>query len=1278
MQIERRFTKAGQSAYAEIEFRKAISEIKNPDGSVVFRLADIDVPAQFSQVAADILAQKYFRKAGVPKHLRRVEENSVPSWLWRSEADLAAMKDLPKEEQYGSETDARQVFDRLAGTWTYWGWKGGYFASEDDALAFRDELAYMLATQRVAPNSPQWFNTGLHWAYGIDGPGQGHFYVDPFTNKLVKSKSSYEHPQPHACFIQSVGDDLVNEGGIMDLWVREARLFKYGSGTGSNFSYLRGEGERLSGGGKSSGLMSFLKIGDRAAGAIKSGGTTRRAAKMVVVDIDHPDIEDYINWKVKEEQKVASLVTGSKIVAKHLKAIMKACINCTADNDACYDPKQNPALKREIKAAKQNQVPENYVKRVIQFAKQGYKDIEFKTYDTDWDSEAYLTVSGQNSNNSVSLKDDFLRAVEADGTWNLTARKDGKVMKTLKARDLWEQISHAAWASADPGLHFNTTMNDWHTSPAAGPIRASNPCSEYMFLDDTACNLASLNLLQFKDAATKNINIADYEHAVRLWTLVLEISVMMAQFPSREIAERSYEYRTLGLGYANIGGLLMSSGIPYDSAEGRAIAGNLTAIMTGVSYATSAEIAAKLGPFPGFKPNRESMLRVIRNHRRAAHGETQGYEGLSVNPVALIHGECPDQDLVAHATAAWDKALELGEKHGYRNAQVSVIAPTGTIGLVMDCDTTGIEPDFALVKFKKLAGGGYFKIINRAVPEALRTLGYSESQIAEIEAYAVGHGNINQAPAINPGSLRAKGFTDDKIEAINGATKAAFDIKFVFNQWTLGLDFLKEKLGVSDEQLADMSFNLLEHVGFSKKDIEAANIHVCGAMTLEGAPFLKNEHLPVFDCANPCGKIGKRYLSVESHIRMMAAAQPFISGAISKTINMPNEATVEDCKAAYMLSWKLALKANALYRDGSKLSQPLNASLIEDDEDDDAMEDFLAAPVAAQAVTVTEKIVERVIERITREREKLPNRRQGYTQKAVIGGHKVYLRTGEFGDGRLGEIFIDMHKEGAAFRAMMNNFAIAISLGLQYGVPLEEYVEAFTFTKFEPAGMVQGNDAIKNATSILDYVFRELAVSYLNRHDLAHVDTSDFSNTALGKGIEEGKTNLLSTGWTRGYKPTLVTSGQIDRTSGEPKGSATAAPAKAIGAAPIKAATGATVTAFAGSAVRKLEPAVSAATSEIVAFKRDYEERAAELAEEIADDGPSEAAPDVTALFSDKAAADAAAAKSDAKKLETERRIRSIAQGYTGNMCSECQNFTMVRNGTCEKCDTCGATSGCS
>ena len=1269
MRIERRFTRQGQSAYADIQFRKAVSEIRNPDGSIVFRLDDIDVPAQFSQVAADILAQKYFRKAGVPARLKKVEENAVPSFLWRSVADEAELAKLPEGERYGSELDARQVFDRLSGTWTYWGWKGGYFASEEDARAFRDELAYMLATQRVAPNSPQWFNTGLHWAYGIDGPGQGHFYVDPFTGRLTRSKSAYEHPQPHACFIQSVADDLVNEGGIMDLWVREARLFKYGSGTGSNFSHLRGEGEKLSGGGRSSGLMSFLKIGDRAAGAIKSGGTTRRAAKMVIVDIDHPDIEAFIDWKVNEEQKVAALVAGSRIVRNHLAEIMKACVNCEADNGDCFDPQKNPALKREIRRAKKNAVPENYIKRVIQFARQGYQSIDFKTYDTDWDSEAYLTVSGQNSNNSISLKDDFLRAVEEDGTWNLTARKDGKVMKTLKARDLWERIGYAAWASADPGLHFNTTMNDWHTCASAGAIRASNPCSEYMFLDDTACNLASVNLLPYRNA-DGGIDIAAFEHSVRLWTIVLEISVMMAQFPSKEIARLSYEYRTLGLGYANIGGLLMTSGIPYDSAEGRAICAAVTAILTGTAYATSAEMAAELGAFPDYDRNAQNMLRVMRNHRRAAYGDRDGYERLAVAPVPLVASDLKQAALAAHARAAWDRAIELGEEHGYRNAQATVIAPTGTIGLIMDCDTTGIEPDFALVKFKKLAGGGYFKIINRAVPEALRSLGYPEAEIAEIEAYAVGHGNLDQAPGINPGSLRARGFTEEKIATVNAALKSAFDIKFVFNQWTLGADWVKETFGFTDEQLNDVAFEMLPALGFSKKDIEAANVHICGAMTLEGAPFLKDEHLPVFDCANPCGKIGRRYLSVELHIRMMAAAQPFISGAISKTINMPNDATVEDCKNAYMLSWKLALKANALYRDGSKLSQPLNASLIADEGEDEeeAVEALAAQPAAARAAQVTEKIVERVIERLYRDREKLPNRRKGYTQKAVVGGHKVYLRTGEFDDGRLGEIFIDMHKEGAAFRAMMNNFAIAISLGLQYGVPLDEYVEAFTFTKFEPAGVVVGNDAIKNATSILDYVFRELAVSYLGRHDLAHVDMSDFDKTALGRGINEGRAEPVSKGLTRGA-PLKVVSGKL---GSDPKGFAGNA-----GGQPTRSAP----TAFSGSNVLALTSASAHAaqrsapdTEGATAFRRDYEERARELVEEAVEAEAADEASPAAALFTDAASREAA----EAKALEASRRQKAIMQGYTGNMCSECQNFTMVRNGTCEKCDTCGATSGCS
>ncbi|MBV1693466.1 MAG: vitamin B12-dependent ribonucleotide reductase [Hyphomicrobiales bacterium] len=1231
MKITRRFTEAGKSPYDKIPFRRATSEIKNPDGSVVFRLADFAVPEHWSQVAADILAQKYFRKAGVPKRLRRVEENAVPSWLWRSAADDAAMADIPEKERIIGETDARQVFDRLAGTWTYWGWKGGYFTTEEDARAFFDEHRYMLAMQYGAPNSPQWFNTGLHWAYGIDGPGQGHYYVDYRTGQLTKSQSAYEHPQPHACFIQSVEDDLVNENGIMDLWVREARLFKYGSGTGSNFSLLRGENEKLSGGGRSSGLMSFLKIGDRAAGAIKSGGTTRRAAKMVVVDVDHPDIEAYIDWKVKEEQKVAALVTGSKICQKRLKAILKACVNCEADGDDCFDPLKNPKLKQAIREARRDQVPENYVRRVIQFARQGYTDIDFATYDTDWDSEAYLTVSGQNSNNSVRVTDEFLRAVEQDGDWTLTARITGKPVKTLKARDLWEKIGHAAWASADPGIQFHTTINDWHTCPKSGPIRASNPCSEYMFLDDTACNLASLNLMLFRGKENA-FDIAAFEHCCRLWTIVLEISVMMAQFPSRQIAELSYHYRTLGLGFANIGGLLMASGIPYDSAEGRAICGAISAIMTGVAYSTSAEMARELGPFPGYAGNSADMIRVIKNHRRAAYGQTEGYDKVSIAPVPLDHASCPDQDLVAAARRAWDRAIELGQAHGYRNAQATVIAPTGTIGLVMDCDTTGIEPDFALVKFKKLAGGGYFKIINQAVPPALRTLGYSEASIAEIEAYAVGHGSLRQAPAINHTTLKAKGFTDEVLAKLEGGLKTAFDIKFAFNKWSLGEDFLTRNLKIPAEKLNDPAFELLPHLGFSKRDIEAANDHVCGAMTLEGAPHIKAEHLPVFDCANPCGRKGKRFLSVESHIHMMAAAQPFISGAISKTINMPNDATVEDCKQSYMLSWRLALKANALYRDGSKLSQPLNSQLLADDEEEaaDAVEQIIAQPQAARAAAVAEKIVERIVMR-ERERDKLPGRRKGYTQKATVGGHKVYLTTGEYEDGRIGEIFIDMHKEGAAFRSLMNNFAIAISLGLQYGVPLEEYVDAFTFTRFEPAGLVQGNETIKNATSVLDYIFRELAVSYLGRNDLAHFDPGDISSTAMGQGEDDDAAaparptvpvaRIVSHGFTRGR---MSREAQVTILRGN-----TALAAETVQERPVAMMHETVTTAF-----QKSETvSVGVRTATVVAGA-----------------GPS---------------------------VSDQREVARM-KGYVGEACPECHNFTLVRNGTCLKCDTCGSTTGCS
>ncbi len=1226
MKIERIFTEAGKDAYASVDFTTTSSEIRNPDGTTVFKLDDVKVPAAWSQVASDVIAQKYFRKAGVPAVLKKVREKGVPSFLWRSVPDEAAMADMPEADRFGGEISAAQVFDRLAGAWCYWGWKGGYFSSEDDARAYFDEMRYMLATQRAAPNSPQWFNTGLHWAYGIDGPSQGHHYVDYKTGKLTKSNSAYEHPQPHACFIQSCADDLVNDGGIMDLWVREARLFKYGSGTGTNFSHLRGAGESLSGGGKSSGLMGFLKIGDRAAGAIKSGGTTRRAAKMVIVDADHPDIEDFINWKVIEEQKVASIVAGSKMHEQHLNGIFAAIKAWDGAEADAFDPSKNETLKATIRAAKKAAIPETYVKRVLDYARQGYTAIEFPTYDTDWDSEAYSSVSGQNSNNSIRVTDAFLQAVKDDANWRLTNRKDGSVAKTIKARDLWEQVGHAAWACADPGIQYHDTVNAWHTCPEDGEIRGSNPCSEYMFLDDTACNLASMNLLTFYSDG--KFQAGDYMHATRLWTLTLEISVTMAQFPSKEIAQLSYDFRTLGLGYANIGGLLMNMGFGYDSDEGRAMGGALSAIMTGVAYATSAEIAKELGPFAKYKKNSKHMLRVIRNHRNAAHGKTDGYEAMNVNPVALDLVNCPDQSLTKLAAKAWDEALKLGEKHGFRNAQATVIAPTGTIGLVMDCDTTGIEPDFALVKFKKLAGGGYFKIINQSVPAALEKLGYGSAQIEEIVSYAVGHGTLGNAPGINHTSLVGHGFGQTEIDKIEAALPSAFDIRFVFNQWTLGEEFCTGILGIPAEKLVDPSFDLLRCLGFSKKDIEAANDHVCGTMTLEGAPHLSEDHYHVFDCANPCGKKGKRFLSVESHITMMAAAQSFISGAISKTINMPNDASIEDCKDAYELSWSLGVKANALYRDGSKLSQPLAAALVDDDED--AAEVLESGTPHEKAAVLAEKMVEKVIiKEVSKGRERMPERRRGYTQKAIVGGHKVYLRTGEYADNTLGEIFIDMHKEGAGFRAMMNNFAIAVSVGLQYGVPLEEFVDAFTFTKFEPAGMVQGNDSIKNASSILDYIFRELAVSYLDRNDLAHVKPEGVSFDDLGRGEEEGKRNFREVPGSNGSDPVEVL--KRVASAGYTRGRV---PQELM---LVHGGAGATALSDAG------DPAVVLET----------------LVPEISTKGLAETSVGTGALGLDD-------------------RSKAKMQGYEGDPCGDCGNYTLVRNGTCMKCNTCGGTSGCS
>ncbi len=1298
MEIERRFTKAGESPYKDIAFETRTSEIRNPDGKHIFRQENVVVPSFWSQIATDILAQKYFRKRGVPL----------------------------KEGGTGGENDARQVFHRLAFTWMDWGKKYGYFSTAEDAQAYYDEMCFMLARQMGSPNSPQWFNTGLFAVYGINGPAQGHYYVDPKTAEVKKSTSAYERPQPHACqpwhapvstpfgpvaigsivdggliglevydgtdegkgttrviavkengikpvfrvvlkngtaveatgdhlllasrerrgeaqwvqvdelepgmrlqlstasevqnslvgirgsaieaalvsrtvatmpalreeavirlefaglqrvydiqtlsgqylsnnvivhncFILSIEDDLVNEGGIMDLITREARLFKYGSGTGTNYSKLRASSEPLSGGGVSSGLLSFLKVSDRSASSIKSGGTTRRAARMVTLDADHPDVLKYIDWKAQEERKVAAMVTGSRLLRKHTKRLLEACKGQDSENGdgaARFDPKKNKELERSVREALQDEVPPSWVFQVIQLAEQGIWDFEPEEYTTDWDSEAYNTVSGQSSNNSLRLSDVFMKAVMDDGWWELVNRTDGKSRQKIRAREIWDRIATAAWLCADPGLQFHTTVNDWHTCPKDGEIRASNPCSEYMFLDDTACNLASLNLMTFYDVEKGEVRIEELRHAIRLWTITLEISVLMAQFPAREIARKSFDFRTLGLGYANLGTLLMVMGIPYDSAEGRAIAAAISAILSAEAYATSAEMAAELGAFPRYAANREDMLRVIRNHGRAAYGAApEEYEALSVIPQPIDALFCPP-DLMAAARRAWDKALALGEKYGYRNAQVTAIAPTGTIGLVMDCDTTGVEPDFSLVKFKKLAGGGYFKIINTSIPPALHKLGYSDDQIQDIERYCLGRGTLDGAPGVSSEKLREKGFSDTEIQKINTSLANAFSIDYSFQPNVLGKEFLAETLQIPEATFSLPGFNLVAHLGFTAKEIEATNLWACGTMTIEGAPHLATEHYAVFDTATPNGRIGKRSIAWKAHIEMMASVQPFISGAISKTINMPSASTVDDIKGAYLLSWNKMLKAIALYRDGSKLSQPLSALMPGSDATAEAVLAIMK-DAGKETISLAPSSATR-----GKKRNPLPSKRFGYTQKAKIGGHSIFVRTGQYEDGTLGEIFLDMHKEGAAFRSLLNSFAIAVSLGLQYGVPLEEFVDAFTFTRFEPNGIVSGHDHIKMTTSVLDFIFRDLALSYLGRTDLVQVKPDDLAPTAMNKN---------------------------------------------------------------GSSKHEMN---GNGNGELVA-------------------------------------------------LDNEVHVARM-KGYEGDGCPVCGHFTLIRNGTCMRCDTCGSTTGCS
>ena len=1214
MKVNRFFTDRNSGPYYDIVWERRKSEIRNPNGKAIFSEDAVIVPVFWSQIASDIIAQKYFRKAGVPSD--KIYE--WKKWAKRCENSEDPGNFLPED---GAEHDSRQVFHRLAYTWMDWGRQNNYFDSEEDENAFYDETCYMLAHQFAAPNSPQWFNTGLYSVYGIDGPAQGHYYFDAEKNEIVKSQSAYKRPQPHACFILSIEDDLVNEGGIMDLVTREARLFKYGSGTGSNFSRIRGVNEFLSGGGVSSGLLSFLKIGDRSASAIKSGGTTRRAAKMVTLDIDHPDVEKYINWKAGEEHKVASMVTGSSILKKHIDAIKKALAGFRGPEDDKFNAEKNHELAAVLRAALGDKIPPSYLYQQLRRLEQGDEEVDASQYSTAWDDEAYNTVSGQSSNNSLRLTDDFMRAVLCDADWELKSRTTGEIVKTVKARKLWSDVARTSWQCADPGLQYHTTINDWHTCPAGGEIRASNPCSEYMFLDDTACNLASINLAALYDKRNKVFNVEGYLHAIGIWTTILEISVVMAQFPSPRIAELSWQYRTLGLGYANLGTLLMIMGLAYDSEESRAVAGALSALLSGEAYAQSARMAAEHGSFARYGENAENMLRVIRNHRRAVNNADSGeYEGLHTIPRGIDPLRCPAYLLDA-AKAAWERALDLGKIHGYRNAQVTAIAPTGTIGLLMDCDTTGIEPDFALVKFKKLAGGGYFKIINQSVPPALEALGYSPQVIEGIVAYAMGRKTLNGAPAINHETLQAKGFTHDAIAAVEDAVKSALNLEGVFNSWILGKSFVENNLQIPESTWSLQGFSLLRHIGFSQEDIDEAELFACGTMGLEGAPGLKKEHYAVFDTAAPSGKKGKRSISWTAHIGMMASVQPFISGAISKTINMPNSANYDDVKGAYMLSWKNGLKAVALYRDGSKLSQPLSTFAPGTDPLADTIlkvERGLDIPACAP---------DRRKSNLRGMRNSLPNRRMGYTQKAKIGGHSIFIRTGEYEDGNLGEIFLDMHKEGAAFRSLLNSFAITVSLGLQYGVPLEEYVDAFTFSRFEPNGFVQGHDYVKMATSVIDYVFRDLAISYLKRSDLGQVKPEDLVATATKSDSEVPGTRPRGEKHSAGFRPNATVSSPAAPASIQPP----QAPPSGSGKHSTKGQTGHVPVMQAPSAY------ITQPQMQVALLEESYPEES-----------------------------------------EVIKIVQARIKGYEGDPCSSCGSFTLVRNGTCMKCDTCGGTTGCS
>jgi ribonucleoside-diphosphate reductase alpha chain len=1045
LKIQKIFTKNCCDAYDNIKFKNAQSVLKNLDGSVAKESAELIVPEHWSSIAIDVLARNYIRKKGISKHLKKVYEIGIPEWLQRSEPDTT------HKYEDTQETDSRKVFDRLAGTWTYWGFKEGYFDSEQDARNYFDEMRYMLAMQYGAPNSPQWFNTGLHWAYGIAGAPQGHYYFDEIMQTIKQSQSAYERPQPHACFIQSVKDDLVNEGGIMDLFVKEARVFKYGSGSGTNFSNIRGAGESLSGGGVSSGLISFLRIGDTIGGCIQSGGTTRRAAKMVIVDIDHPDIEDFIKWKMNEEGKVIDFVVGSRILSNYAKQLISN-----------YNDKEK--LRNVIESNKEC-IPETYTLRVLSMLESDWI-IDTTETDMHWETGAYRNVFGQNSNNSVRVNDAFLNAIENNQEFNLINRCDGKIAKTVKAKDLWSQIAKASWACADPGVQYDTTINSWNTCANDDRIKASNPCSEYMFLDDTACNLASLNLSKFLDD-DEQFNIENFKHACELWTITLELSIVMAQLNSPVMAQKTHDYRTLGLGYGNLGNLLIQLGIAYNSAEGRNTAAAITSLMQATAYATSVKLAKCKGPFTRYYANKEPMMRIMRNHARASGVEELGsYESLNIAPPKLNPQLCKIPYIAEESQKTWRRALSEGEKYGFRNAQTTLIAPTGTIGMIMDFKTTGIEPQFAQVTLKQLAGGGYWKMINANLIKALKKLGYSEIQIQEINHYVVGEGKFKTT---FENWLRQVGFDNQSIENVNASLKTAISISNIFSPKILGTE-LMNKFGIAKEEYEKSDFNLLQRLGAKQSEIEEMDHYVCGHMTFEGAPHLRPEHLPVFDCA-VAGGSGTRSISYQGHLKMMAAVQPFLSGAISKTVNLPWDVTPQDFENVHMLAWELGLKSVAVYRDNSKYSQAITTKSKK------CLDKFLQTqpPIAAEQHSNATSIQ-------PRNDSFKPFRSRGYTQHVLIGESSLWHTTGEDENGQLRNVLLTYGKEGGNLRGWAGAWGRILSMYLQEkgDTALLHVYKAFRHSKFEPLGTVIGHPSIKHATSIPDYIVEDLAQAYPN------------------------------------------------------------------------------------------------------------------------------------------------------------------------------------------------------